>query len=103
MIRVLDDRLVNKIAAGEVVERPASAVKELFENALDAGATVVSVDLRSGGRNRIVISDNGAGMTRSDASLCIERHATSKLRSDADLFSIGTLGFRGEPCRASPP
>ena len=96
MIRVLEDRVVNKIAAGEVVERPASVVKELVENALDAGARVLRVDLRSGGRNLVQVADDGAGMDRADATLCIERHATSKIRSDEDLFAIGTLGFRGE-------
>ncbi len=96
MIRVLEDRVVNKIAAGEVVERPASAVKELVENAIDAGASDVRVELRSGGRNLIVVSDDGCGMDRTDATLCLERHATSKIRSDADLFSVTTLGFRGE-------
>lgn len=96
MIRVLEDRVVNKIAAGEVVERPASAVKELVENAIDAGARDIRVELRSGGRNLIVVSDDGHGMDRTDATLCLERHATSKIRSDADLFSVTTLGFRGE-------
>ena len=96
MIRILEDRLVNKIAAGEVVERPASVVKELVENAIDAGASDLRVELKGGGRNLIRITDNGCGMDRDDATLCLERHATSKIRSDADLFRISTLGFRGE-------
>ena len=96
MIRVLEDRVINKIAAGEVVERPASVVKELVENAIDAGATVLRVELKAGGRGLIRVSDNGRGMDRQDATLCIERHATSKIRSDEDLFSVATLGFRGE-------
>ena len=96
MIRVLEDRVINKIAAGEVVERPASIVKELVENAIDAGATVLKVELKAGGRSLIRVSDNGKGMDRQDATLCIERHATSKIRSDEDLFSVETLGFRGE-------
>ena len=96
MIRVLEDRVINKIAAGEVVERPASVVKELVENAIDAGATVLRVELKAGGRTLIRISDNGSGMNRHDATLCIERHATSKIRKDSDLFTVETLGFRGE-------
>lgn len=96
MIRILSDATVNKIAAGEVVERPASVVKELVENAIDAGATDLRVELKAGGRNLIRVIDNGCGMNRSDATLCLERHATSKIRSDTDLFRIDTLGFRGE-------
>ena len=96
MIRVLEDRVVNKIAAGEVVERPASALKELVENALDAGAQDLRVELRSGGRQLLVVTDDGSGMGRLDATLSLERHATSKIRSDADLFEVTTLGFRGE-------
>lgn len=96
MIRILEDRVVNKIAAGEVVERPASVIKELVENAIDAGATDLRVELKGGGRNLIRVTDNGCGMDRDDATLCLERHATSKIRSDKDLFSIKTLGFRGE-------
>jgi len=96
MIRVLEDRVINKIAAGEVVERPASIVKELVENAIDAGATVIKVELKGGGRSLIRVSDNGCGMDRHDAALCLERHATSKIRTDEDLFTVGTLGFRGE-------
>jgi DNA mismatch repair protein MutL len=95
-IRILPDILSNKIAAGEVVERPASVVKELAENALDAGATRVLIDVEQGGRSLIQVADNGCGMNRDDALLAIERHATSKIFSDYDLFNIRTLGFRGE-------
>ncbi|MCP4804909.1 MAG: DNA mismatch repair endonuclease MutL [Proteobacteria bacterium] len=95
-IRILEDHLVNKIAAGEVVERPASVVKELVENALDAGATRIQVRLESGGRKLIEIVDNGHGMDKSDVLMCIERHGTSKIRTEKDLFEVGTLGFRGE-------
>ena len=95
-IRVLSDQVANQIAAGEVVERPASVVKELLENALDAGATRIRVEIEAGGRKLIRIVDNGHGMGRDDAMLAFERHATSKLRSSDDLLSIATLGFRGE-------
>ncbi|MFH1466398.1 MAG: DNA mismatch repair endonuclease MutL [Pseudomonadota bacterium] len=95
-IRVLDDAVVNRIAAGEVVERPASVVKELLENALDAHPGAVRVELESGGKRLIRVADDGVGMARADALLCIERHATSKISSDADLQHITTLGFRGE-------
>jgi DNA mismatch repair protein MutL len=95
-IRVLSDQVANQIAAGEVVERPASVVKELLENALDAGATRIRVEIEAGGRKLIRIVDNGHGMGRDDALLAFERHATSKLRSSDDLLSIATLGFRGE-------
>jgi DNA mismatch repair protein MutL len=95
-IRVLSDQVANQIAAGEVVERPASVVKELLENALDAGATRIRVEVEAGGRKLIRVTDNGHGMGRDDALLAFERHATSKIRSSDDLLSIATLGFRGE-------
>ncbi len=95
-IRVLNDHLVNRIAAGEVVERPASVVKELVENSLDAGASSIEVRVEDGGRRRIVVADDGEGMERDDALLALERHATSKLSSFEDLTAIATLGFRGE-------
>ena len=95
-IRILPDQVANKIAAGEVVERPASVVKELLENSLDAGATDLRIEVESGGRRLIRIADDGCGMLRDDALLAFERHATSKLRDVKDLLSISTLGFRGE-------
>jgi DNA mismatch repair protein MutL len=95
-IRVLSDQVANQIAAGEVVDRPASVVKELLENALDAGAYRIRVDVEAGGRRLIRITDDGHGMNRDDALLAFERHATSKLRTADDLLSIATLGFRGE-------
>jgi DNA mismatch repair protein MutL len=95
-IRILSDQVANQIAAGEVVDRPASVVKELLENALDAGATRIRVEVEAGGRKLIRVSDNGHGMNRDDALLAFERHATSKIRSSDDLLSIATLGFRGE-------
>jgi DNA mismatch repair protein MutL len=95
-IHVLADQVANQIAAGEVVDRPASVVKELLENALDAGATRIRIDVEAGGRKLIRLTDDGAGMVRDDALLAFERHATSKLRSSDDLLAIATLGFRGE-------
>src|SRR5688572_59389 len=95
-IRVLPDDIANRIAAGEVVERPASIVKELIENSLDAGATKIVVDIVEGGRRLIRVTDNGEGMVADDAVTCLLRHATSKLYNPDDLFSIKTLGFRGE-------
>ncbi len=95
-IRTLPDVLVSKIAAGEIVERPASVVKELLENSIDAGATRISIHLEAGGKRLVRVVDNGHGMSRDDALMSIERHATSKIRDIEDLFSIETLGFRGE-------
>jgi DNA mismatch repair protein MutL len=95
-IRILSDVVANQIAAGEVVERPASVVKELLENSLDAGATRIRIEVEAGGRKLIRIADNGHGMVQDDALLAFERHATSKLRTSDDLLSIATLGFRGE-------
>jgi len=95
-ITILPETLTNKIAAGEVVERPASVIKELIENSLDAGATDISVEISAGGRRRIRVTDNGHGMSREDALLSLERHATSKIKVDSDLDRILTLGFRGE-------
>ena len=95
-IRILPEILSNKIAAGEVVERPASVVKELLENALDAGSTRITIEIENGGRRLVRVADNGTGMSRDNALLSIERYATSKIFDDADLFAIRTLGFRGE-------
>ncbi len=94
-IRRLSESVINRIAAGEVVERPASAVKELVENSIDAGATRIDIAIREGGKSLIAVTDNGSGMTRDDLALAIERHATSKLPED-DLFDIRSMGFRGE-------
>lgn len=95
-IRILPENLSNRIAAGEVVERPASVVKELVENALDAGSSRIAIEIENGGRSLIRVSDNGIGMNKDDALLAIERYATSKIYRDEDLFSIKSLGFRGE-------
>ncbi len=95
-IAILPDILINKIAAGEVIERPASVVRELIDNSIDAGATEIYVEVLHGGKKLIKVYDNGCGMERDDALLCFERHATSKIISEDDLFNISTLGFRGE-------
>jgi DNA mismatch repair protein MutL len=95
-IRLLPEQVANQIAAGEVIERPASVLKELLENALDAGATQVDVQIGAGGRSLVAVTDNGSGMSRDDALLCLERHATSKLRESEDLDRIASYGFRGE-------
>ncbi|MGA7908772.1 MAG: DNA mismatch repair endonuclease MutL [Candidatus Sulfotelmatobacter sp.] len=95
-IHVLPEHVANKIAAGEVVERPAQVVKELLENALDAGATRIKISVEAGGKKLIQITDNGCGMVRDDAMLAFERHATSKIKDAEDLLSVATLGFRGE-------
>ncbi|MCI0615127.1 DNA mismatch repair endonuclease MutL, partial [bacterium] len=96
IIQILPDAVVNKIAAGEIIERPVSIVKEVIENSLDAGATKIRIDIERGGKQLIRVSDNGQGMSEEDAVLAFERHATSKIRSSDDLHQIGTMGFRGE-------
>src|SRR5438876_6464465 len=98
-IRLLSDQVANQIAAGEVVERPASVVKELVENALDAQANRIQVEIQAGGRSLIRVTDDGIGMSRDDALLCLERHATSKIQRAEDLSAIATMGFR---CEALP-
>ena len=95
-IKVLPENISNKIAAGEVVERPASVVKELLENSLDAESTDITVEVKVGGKDLIRVVDNGTGMSHDDAVLALERHATSKIQSTRDLESITTMGFRGE-------
>ena len=96
VIKLLPDSVANQIAAGEVIQRPASAVKELMENALDAGATQIDLVVRDAGKSMIMVVDNGCGMSETDARLCFERHATSKISKAEDLFAIRTMGFRGE-------
>ena len=96
LIRILPEKVASQIAAGEVIERPSSVVRELLDNSIDAGADRITVKIEKGGRGLIKVSDNGSGMSRDDLLLCLERHATSKINSVSDLFSIKTLGFRGE-------
>ena len=95
-IRRLPAHIANQIAAGEVVERPASVVRELLENAIDAGADSIGVEIQDGGKRLIRVTDNGCGMDRNDLELAVERHATSKISTEEDLAAIRTLGFRGE-------
>ena len=95
-IHALEPRLVNQIAAGEIIERPASMLKELIENALDAGATSIDIEVENAGIKRIKISDNGHGILKHDLAMALSRHATSKISSLVDLEQIATLGFRGE-------
>lgn len=96
VIRLLPDSVANQIAAGEVIQRPASVVKELVENAVDAGATLIKIILKDAGRTLIQVVDNGSGMSDTDARLAFERHSTSKIKKAADLFELTTMGFRGE-------
>ena len=93
-IRVLTENTINKIAAGEVIENPASVIKELVENSIDAGATDIGVEIKGGGRQLIRVTDNGCGMSPDDALLSLERHATSKIRAVEDLETLDTMGFR---------
>jgi len=102
-IRILPEETVNRVAAGEVVERPAAALKELIENSIDAGASSIAVDLERAGKGLIRVVDDGAGMGHDDLLLALERHATSKIQAIEDLSRVATFGFRGRPCRASPP
>ncbi|HDL15743.1 MAG TPA: DNA mismatch repair protein MutL, partial [Euryarchaeota archaeon] len=95
-VRKLPPGLVSRIAAGEVVERPASILKELIENSLDAGADRIYIEIRKAGKVLIKVKDNGSGMSREEAILSLERHATSKIYSDSDFYSVSTFGFRGE-------
>src|SRR6516164_5005312 len=95
-IHVLSENVANQIAAGEVVERPASVVKEMLENSLDAGATRIKISIEAGGKKLIQITDNGCGMVRDDAMLAFERHATTKIKNAEDLLSVATLGVRGQ-------
>ena len=96
IIQLLPDHVANQIAAGEVIQRPASAVKELLENALDAGANEIKLYIKDAGKTLIQIIDNGCGMSKEDAKICFERNATSKIKNANDLFNIKSMGFRGE-------
>jgi DNA mismatch repair protein MutL len=95
VIRILPEILSNQIAAGEVVQRPSSVVKELVENSIDAGATRITIEIEKGGKSMVRVSDDGAGLSRDQALLAIERYATSKIFDQKDLFAIATFGFRG--------
>ena len=95
-IRILDDHTINQIAAGEVIERPASVVKELVENSLDAGATKIRIRIEEGGTSLVIVQDDGNGMNREDATMAFKKHSTSKIRSFDDLSDVSTSGFRGE-------
>src|SRR3954468_14020879 len=96
IIRLLPDSVANQIAAGEVIQRPSSAVKELLENAVDAGGTVIRLNVKDAGKSLVQVIDNGCGMSETDARMSFERHATSKIEKADDLFAIRTFGFRGE-------
>ena len=96
LVQLLPDNIANQIAAGEVIQRPASVVKELVENAIDSGATEIELAIKDSGKTLIQVRDNGCGMSETDARMSLERHATSKLRSADDLFNLHTMGFRGE-------
>ncbi|MDE6306441.1 MAG: DNA mismatch repair endonuclease MutL, partial [Muribaculaceae bacterium] len=96
VIKLLPDSVANQIAAGEVIQRPASVIKELVENAVDAGATSIKIIIKDAGRTLIQVVDNGCGMTATDARLSFERHSTSKITQASDLFTLHTMGFRGE-------
>src|SRR5688572_26862859 len=96
IIQLLPDSIANQIAAGEVVQRPASAVKELIENAIDADALLIKLIIKDAGKTLLHVIDNGKGMTETDARMSLERHATSKIRKTEDLFTLHTMGFRGE-------
>jgi len=96
IIQLLPDAIANQIAAGEVIQRPASVVKELLENSIDAGSTSIKLIIKDAGKSLIQIIDNGCGMSETDARMSFERHATSKIRQAKDLFAIRTMGFRGE-------
>jgi DNA mismatch repair protein MutL len=96
IIKLLPDSVANQIAAGEVVQRPSSVVKELLENSIDAGATEIKLIVKDAGRTLVQVTDNGTGMSETDARMCFERHATSKINDAKDLFALRTMGFRGE-------
>ena len=96
IIQLLPDHVANQIAAGEVIQRPASAVKEMLENALDAGSTEIQLFVKDAGKTLLQVVDNGCGMSAADIKMCFERHATSKIKSADDLFNIQSMGFRGE-------